>query len=80
MFPPDGDYLGSAATIAPAKSFVALFEAQFQALAKTHEIRVCDDEDRRIGAGPGRGRFPGSEPVVTTKEAQIGDGFDEDSL
>ena len=49
MLPPDGDYLGSAAKVAPPKSFVALFEAQFQALAKTHERSAfSDDEDRGI--------------------------------
>ena len=45
----DGDYLGSAAKVAPPKSFVALFEAQFQALARTHERSAYgDDEDRGI--------------------------------
>ncbi len=49
MLPPDGDYLGSAAKVAPPKSFVALFEAQFQALAASHEKSAfCDDEDRGI--------------------------------
>jgi hypothetical protein len=49
MLPPDGDYLGSAAKVAPPKSFVALFEAQFQALASTHERSAFrDDEDRGI--------------------------------
>lgn len=50
LLPPDGDYLGGAATAAPPKSFVALFEAQFAVVADHHAASAFGVEDTGVDA------------------------------